>query len=115
MWVSKAAILGAIISGVSISCYCAFGESTPSSGRQQKLPVHWAFQPILRPQIPRVNDTKRLRSTVDSYILSALEGRGLMLAPPLNRRRLIRRVYFDVMGFMMQLGLVPPPAAPAKK
>jgi hypothetical protein len=45
-----------------------------------------------------VKDSGWARNDVDRFILAALENRGLHPNPPADRRTLIRRVYFDVVG-----------------
>ncbi len=58
----------------------------------------WAFQPPARSNVPAVKDTAWVRTDVDRFILAALEDRGIRPAPPADRRSLIRRVYFDLIG-----------------
>src|SRR6516164_5086638 len=59
---------------------------------------HWAFQPIRKPPLPSVKDSSWPSSPVDSFILAKLEEKGLLPAPPADRRTLIRRAYFDLIG-----------------
>ena len=58
----------------------------------------WSLQSIANVAIPKTNDTDRLRQTVDAFIQARLEQRGLKPAPPADRRVLIRRITFDVIG-----------------
>ena len=59
---------------------------------------HWAFQPIRRPPLPTVKRISWLLNPVDRFILARLEQRGLTPSPPADRRTLIRRAYFDLLG-----------------
>jgi hypothetical protein len=59
---------------------------------------HWAFQPVRSPTQPKVRDTAWVQSPVDAFILAGLEARGLAVAPPTDRRTLLRRVTFDLTG-----------------
>jgi hypothetical protein len=59
---------------------------------------HWAFQPPVRPPVPAVRDSGRVRNAVDSFILAALEAKDLSLSAEANREVLLRRVYFDLIG-----------------
>src|ERR1041385_4190615 len=58
----------------------------------------WAFQPVSDPQPPAVRDAKWPRSDVDRFILAKLESKNLKPAPAADRRSLIRRAYFDLIG-----------------
>ena len=55
---------------------------------------YWAFQPVVRPALPEIKDTSRVRSPVDIFILA----RGSGFAPDADRNRLLRRAYFDLLG-----------------
>jgi mono/diheme cytochrome c family protein len=58
----------------------------------------WSFQPLGRPALPRVKDEAWCRTPIDRFILAKLEEKGLTPNPQVDRRRLIRRVYFDLVG-----------------
>src|SRR6185436_1189266 len=51
--------------------------------------IHWAFAPLNRPSGKQASD---------AFILEALRAKGLALAPPADRRTLIRRLTFDLTG-----------------
>jgi hypothetical protein len=57
---------------------------------------HRAFGPIVHPRVPDVKSAAR--STVDRFVLAALEAKHLSLNPEADRATLIRRVCFDLTG-----------------
>ena len=60
--------------------------------------THWAWQPI-RPQTPpRVRDENWPRDPLDRFILAKLDDKQLSPAKPAEKRTLLRRLYFDVVG-----------------
>src|SRR5262245_18027073 len=54
----------------------------------------WSLQPIKRPSIPGTASI----NPIDSFIQEKLNQRGWAMAPPADRRTLIKRVYFDLIG-----------------
>jgi hypothetical protein len=58
----------------------------------------WAFRPRRRHLLPAVKDRAWASSAVDRFILARLEALGLRPAPPADRRTLIRRLSFDLIG-----------------
>jgi len=58
----------------------------------------WAFQPVVRPQLPAVRDMSLAATPIDRFVVAALEEKGLAPAAPASRRVLIRRAYFDLTG-----------------
>ncbi len=58
----------------------------------------WSVQPILHPAPPKVRNSSWVRNPIDSFVLSSLERKGMVPAPLVGRRDLLRRVYFDVVG-----------------
>ncbi len=61
--------------------------------------AHWSFQPVARPAVPDVRNTKvEVRNPIDNFLLAKLEPAGLTFAPPAEKRALLRRVYFDLVG-----------------
>jgi hypothetical protein len=70
------------------------GESEVTEADRQ----FWAFQPP-RPQlVPVVKSLARVRNPIDSFILEKLESTGLSLSADTDRRALIRRAHFDLIG-----------------
>jgi hypothetical protein len=59
---------------------------------------HWAFQAPLDPPVPAVKNTGWPRFPLDHFVLAQLEAKGLQPAPPADRRTLIRRATFDLIG-----------------
>ncbi len=58
----------------------------------------WALQPVRRPVPPPVKDSAWVRNPIDAFVLSRLEAHGLHPAPEADRRTLIRRLSFDLLG-----------------
>jgi hypothetical protein len=58
----------------------------------------WAFRAPIRPALPAVRHTERVRNPVDVFLLAALEKKGLTFAPDADRRTLLRRASFDLLG-----------------
>jgi len=77
-------------------CWLAssFG-ATPSLEVGRK---HWAFQPLQKTAPPVVKDAAWAWNDVDRFILAALEAKGLKPSPEADRRTLIRRATFDLIG-----------------
>ena len=59
---------------------------------------HWAFQPVRRPGLPRVQGTEQIRNPIDAFVLAGLEEQGDTFSPPADRRTLLRRAWFDLLG-----------------
>ena len=59
---------------------------------------HWAFKPVSRPEVPTVKNEHWLRSPIDKFILAKLEARNLSPASPADRRTLLRRATYDLIG-----------------
>ena len=61
-------------------------------------PTHWAFRPIVAKPAPSVKNAAWCKTSIDRFILSKLESRGLNPSRPADRRSLLRRVTFDLIG-----------------
>jgi hypothetical protein len=59
---------------------------------------HWAYQPIRTPVPPKVRGAERLQTPIDTFLLTKLEAHGLTFTPPADKRTLLRRAYFDLIG-----------------
>jgi mono/diheme cytochrome c family protein len=64
---------------------------------------HWVYQPVKPVAPPAAKNRDWCHSPIDFFILARLEAAGLSPAPPADKRTLIRRVTFDL------IGLPPPP------
>jgi cytochrome c553 len=60
--------------------------------------VEWLRTKPEAQSTPAVRNKDWVKNPIDAFVLSRLESEGLMPAPPANRRALIRRVYFDLIG-----------------
>ncbi len=60
--------------------------------------THWAFQPVKRPAVPAVRNRTWARSPVDAFVLARLESVGMQPADPADKRTLIRRATYDLIG-----------------
>ena len=58
----------------------------------------WSFRPVQDPPPPAVGDPAWPRSGIDRFILAKLESSGLRPARAADRRTLLRRVTFDLIG-----------------
>ena len=60
----------------------------------------WSLKPLVRPALPAPSgaDDARARSIIDLFIIAKQREHGLTLSPEADRRTLIRRLYFDLIG-----------------
>lgn len=68
----------------------------------------WSFLPVQRSALPEVKQPELTKSPIDRFLLARQEPVGLSFSPVADRRTLIRRLSFDL------LGLPPEPAAIAE-
>lgn len=65
---------------------------------KERMQAHWAWKKIEPQTPPAVQKADWPASPIDHFVLSKLESKGLTPAPDADRRALIRRVYFDLIG-----------------
>ncbi len=58
----------------------------------------WAFQPVKKQPPPAVKNVAWPKSTIDRFVLAALEQRDLSPVGPAEKRDLLRRATFDLTG-----------------
>jgi hypothetical protein len=63
-----------------------------------KARAYWAFKPILSPVLPKVRNTKWVKTPVDAFVLAKLEASKLSPSLPADKRTLIRRATYDLIG-----------------
>jgi mono/diheme cytochrome c family protein len=59
---------------------------------------HWAWQPVKKPAVPAATDAAWCKTPVDNFIVAKLEEKGLKPNTMADKRTLIRRAYFDLIG-----------------
>jgi hypothetical protein len=62
---------------------------------------HWAYRPLRKPELPALTTAESnawVRTPIDHFILQKLASTGLRPSPLSDRRALLRRVYFDLIG-----------------
>jgi hypothetical protein len=65
---------------------------------QKQAVTYWSLQPIQNPVPPSVRDRAWARNPIDQFILARLEAKKLKPAAPADKRTLIRRATFDLIG-----------------
>lgn len=58
----------------------------------------WSLKPLKKPTVPAVAGSNWIRNPVDAFILTKLREQGFTPAPEADRRTLIRRLTFDLLG-----------------
>ncbi len=59
---------------------------------------HWAYTAPVRPPVPAVQNDAWGASSIDRFTLAVMERDGVRPAQQTDRRTLIRRIYFDLLG-----------------
>ena len=79
--------------------WIAQGAKAPASEPADQDPSrHWAFQPPVRPPVPKVKNKKWARNPVDLFLAAEQEKHGLKPQPAVEKSLLLRRVYLDLIG-----------------
>lgn len=60
--------------------------------------AHWSFQLMRRPVVPNSDGSSWPRTPIDRFILARLREHRIEPSPEADRRTLIRRLYFDLLG-----------------
>jgi cytochrome c553 len=58
----------------------------------------WSFRPVAEPALPRIKDRPQAPSPIDAFLLERLAEKGLRPVSAADRRTLIRRASFDLIG-----------------
>ncbi len=78
-------------------------SSLPQQSAADRAPIHraahWAYQPVIRPPLPPIQNPKfKIQNAIDVFVLARLDSAGLSPSPPADRRTLIRRATYDLLG-----------------
>lgn len=60
--------------------------------------TEWLLHKPAAPAVPDVKNQTWVANPIDAFLLHRMEAAGLEPAPPADRRTLLRRVYFDLIG-----------------
>src|SRR5690349_18071080 len=84
----------------AIETWLSTGAIWPEETADQARAVtrHWAFEPLAHPSLPAVRDTSWAANEIDRFVLARLEEQDMRPAPPADRRTLLRRASFDLIG-----------------
>lgn len=88
----------------ALESWVKMGAPWPAAAQGKPAATWWSLQPVHMPAVPSVRGAARVVNPIDAFVLAKLEAKGLTLAPPADRRTLIRRVTYDLTG-------LPPTAA----
>ena len=73
-------------------------DSWTSTVVDSKAREFWSFQPLVRREPPAVKNSAWVRTPIDAFVLAVGEAKGLTPNEAAERRLLIRRAYFDLIG-----------------
>src|SRR2546428_4847263 len=76
----------------------ARSSSANNAFNLQERKKHWCWQPLKKVTPPAVRRADWPRSPVDRFVLAKLEANGLAPAQPVDKRTLLRRVTYDLIG-----------------
>jgi hypothetical protein len=76
------------------------GAKWPDAGEAADPLDWWPFRPLARPAPPKLSaeDEARVRNPVDRFVLAKVREQGLAPSSEADRRTLIRRLSFDLLG-----------------
>ena len=77
------------------------GESPQELQRQanaESAKELWSLQPPIKPEVPQVEKTGWPRTDIDHFVLQRMEQNGLQPIADADPAKLVRRVYFDLIG-----------------
>ncbi len=72
------------------------GAAWPDDGSAAAKEPWWSLTPLIKPTVPAA--TEWARNPIDNFILAKLREKGLKPSPEADRRTLIRRAHFDLLG-----------------
>ena len=63
---------------------------------ESSLQDWWSLKPIQKPSLPQENEL--CKDEIDRFVVAKLETNGMRLSPAADKRTLIRRLYYDLIG-----------------
>lgn len=92
-----------------LTAWVAMGAPHPDAGKTMAPKLnkgidieagrkHWAFQPPARPAVPQIPASDWVKNPIDAFVYTQLQNKKLSPADKADKRTLIRRVTFDLIG-----------------
>jgi Protein of unknown function (DUF1553)/Protein of unknown function (DUF1549)/Planctomycete cytochrome C len=91
-----------------LTTWVRMGAPDPRTSRPAPIPgatayggrgkEHWAFKPVTKPALPAVKNAAWVKNDIDRFVLNKLEADGMAGNEMADKRTLIRRAYFDLIG-----------------
>ena len=78
------------------SVLCLIG--LPAEPNETDTRTYWAFRPLEQREPPAVENGEWARNGLDRFVLAKARAGGVSPNGPVDRQRLIRRAYFDLIG-----------------
>lgn len=99
---SRRSIVGIVVGGMLMAATLTAAEIKPL-GKGKTIDIeqgrkHWSYQPVQNPAPAMVKNKRWLQTDLDSFVLAKLEEERLKPNLPADKRVLIRRAYFDLIG-----------------
>src|SRR6516165_2327527 len=92
-WIDSGAPYDQPLTGAAAKKSLWIDKQVPAEARQ-----FWSFKPLRRAEPPAVKNEAWIKTPIDRFILAKLEAAGLQPNPPAEKRQLLRRAYFDLIG-----------------
>src|SRR5687767_11368461 len=85
---------------VAIALGALFGMAAPPPDREFRDSErrYWAFQKVVKPPVPTVQNRTWVRTPIDAFILAKLEEKKITPNRPADKITLIRRVTLNLIG-----------------
>jgi mono/diheme cytochrome c family protein len=74
------------------------GAKIATSVISEEARKHWAYQPVRSPALPTVKNRSWVQQPLDQFVLAKLEAKKLQPSPRADKRTLIRRATYDLLG-----------------
>src|SRR5262245_29887209 len=103
---TRRAILGAALTAwalVAAGVQLRAGQDTAAAAVKPAAAAastHWAYRPVVRPEVPAVRQKAWVRTPIDAFVLARLEAKGLAPSPEADRATFIRRATLDAWGLI---------------
>ncbi len=81
----------------ALTDWIADGAKWPESVAATDAP-HWSFQPVKRPTVPVNREATPSANQLDAFVRVKLAAAGIKPNPPADKRTLLRRLKFDLLG-----------------